>query len=364
MTTIPTATLPPAAPALTGVAAEHARLEKATRDAFVAYSAAKQRHPHDVGISSVGGCRRALALALAKVPPSDDHGPGEDRAANLGTMQHAGYLPVLADQLAGARIEVSVTLRAAGLTLPGHIDLADPTTVVDLKTVGEHRLHGARYRGAAYFHHRLQVGGYALGRLQADPANAPRYVAWLYLDRANGDMYLIVEQFTNQLALQVIDRLTEIACYVNTDPMLAPPDERGPGLSIVCDQCPFLTACWGPTAVPGRTGAQAIRPVNGDWTPRMAEIQDALLDYLDAHEVETKGKNRKADAVAKLEGVPTGVYGAAKYGFTKPQTDKIDQAAAVAKLRRLGLEVPTKHQRGSIAIKLAGPNPRKEGTPA
>lgn len=362
--THPAATLPPIAASPTGVAAEHARLEKATRDAFVAYSAAKQRHPHDVGISSVGGCRRALALALAKVPPSDEQGPGENRAANLGTMQHAGYLPVLAAQLPGARIEVPVTLRAGGLTLPGHIDLADATTVVDLKTVGEHRLQGALYHGAAYFHHRLQVGGYALARLQADPAAAPSYVAWLYLDRANGDMYLIVEEFTTELALAVIDRMTEIAFYVNEDPMLAPPDERGPGLSIVCDQCPFLTACCGPMAVAGRTGAQAIRPVDGDWAPRVAQIQDALLDYLEGHELETAGKDRKADAVAKLQGVPTGIYGAAKYGYTKPQPDKIDTGEAVAKLRRLGLEVPTKYQRGSLAIKLVGPNPRREGIPA
>lgn len=356
----PVALTPP--PLDGGTAVERTRLMHATAAAFTAASAARHRHPHQFGISGVGGCRRAAAYALAKIPASDDPGPGEGRAANLGTWEHDGLLPRLAEQLPGSTTEPEVRVRVAGLELIGHIDLDDPATVVDLKTVGEWRLQGVRAGRAgthpdskplpvptgrrvpaAYYHHRMQVGTYGLGRLQE--GRPPRYVAWLYLDRANGDQEIIVEEFTNGLALEVIDRLTELAVYAAEDPAAAPADEPGPGLSIVCDQCPWLRSCWGPDAVPGRTGPQAVKTD--------PQIEAALLDYVEARSVESAAALAKKVALAKVGQARHRVYGTVKYGRNQ-DSNIVDEAAAVAKLRRLGLEVPRTTRRGAVQVKLVG----------
>lgn len=327
------------------LAAEKTRLERAVSDAFKAESGSRQRDPFNVGISAVGGCRRAIAYALAKVPPSDDFGPEEGRAANLGTYEHTGLLPRLCDQLPGSQTEVKVRARIAGIELPGHIDLDDPLTVVDLKTVGEWRLSGVRWLGAAYYHHRIQVGTYALARLQQ--GRPPRFVAWLYLDRANGDQYIIVERFTNALMLDVIDRVTELVRWADA-PHEAPQDERGPGLSIICNKCPWLRQCWGPDAVPEQVGAQRVHTD--------PEMEQALLDYADARAREGQAKKDKELAEAKVSAARHGVYGRVSYGRGKDSTVD-DPWASVRKLKALGIEVPQSTRRGAIKIKIVkGPD--------
>jgi len=334
-----------AAPAQ-GAAGEAARLSAATGRAFAAFSAAKIRHPHDVGISSLGGCRRRLAYGLAKVPISNVFPPGQDRAANLGTMEHTGLLPHLAAELPGARTEVAVTVHGAGLTLPGHIDLDTPEDTIDLKTVGEWRLNGARYQRGAYYNHRLQVGGYALGRLQE--GRPTQFVSWLYLDRASGDEYVITEDFSNGLALEVVDRLDEVARYVREDPHAAPRDEPGPGRAFsVCNDCPWLNTCWGPDARPHEP-VQAVTDV---------EVEGALLDYVEARDMASRGKAGQKAALERLEQVRYGTYGSVSYGRGKGG-EVPDDARAVAKLRRLGLDVPMTTKRGAVQVKLVGPNPR------
>lgn len=320
--------------------AEKTRLDRAVSDAFKATSAARRRDPFHVGISSVGSCRRAVAYALAKVPVSDDPGPEEGRAANLGTFEHEGLLPRLADQLPGSRTEVAVRVRAAGIELPGSIDLDDPTTVLDLKTVGEWRLSGVRWLGAAYYNHRVQVGSYALARLQE--GRTPRFVAWLYLDRANGDQYIIVEPFNNALMLEVIDRVTELARWAD-DPHEAPRDERGPGLSIICNKCPWLRECWGPDAVAEQVGPQRVFTV--------PEIEQALIDYADARDREGQAKKDKVFAEAQLSAAPVGTYGRMSYGRGKPSTQD-DPWASLRLLKSMGIEPPQFTKRGSIKIKV------------
>ncbi len=327
------------------LAAERDRLDGAVRRAFEATSAERQRDPFHVGISSVGGCRRMIAYALSRTPVTEDWRPEEGRAANLGTWEHEGLLPRLADQLPGSRHEVTVAAKVAGLVLPGHIDLDDPTTVVDLKTVGEWRLSGVRWLGAAYYHHRVQVGTYALARLQE--GRPPKWVAWLYLDRANGDQYIIVEPFTNALMLMVIDRITELRRW-SVSPEEAPRDERGPGLSIICNRCRWLRQCWGPDAVPEQVGGQRVHT--------NPEIEQALLDYVDAREREKAAKADKDLAEAKIGGNPYGTYGRASY---KRDKDSVQTAPwdAVKLLKGMGIEPPTYTKRGSLRIKIVkGPD--------
>lgn len=323
---------------------ERERLKQATSRAFIAVSRARQRHPHHFGLSSLGGCRRAGAYALSKTEPSDPDLPvREGRAANLGTWEHEGLLPALAAELPGARTEVPVTLRLAGLAIPGSIDLDDPHTVVDLKTVGEHRLSGVLRDGEPYYEHRLQAGGYGLARLQE--GRPPRYIGWHYLDRANGDECIVVEPFTNRFAQEVVERVEELADWAQT-PDEAPRDAAGPGLSFSCDECPWLRRCWGPDAEPRSTRAVQVHDD--------AEIEAALLEYDRARAEESAAKARKKVALAKVEGSPTGQYGRAKYGYGKSTTAD-DPYAAARKLKALGLEVPQVHKRGAVNIKLTAP---------
>lgn len=329
---------------------ERQRLEAATRRAFTASSAARQRHPHHFGLSALGACRRAGAYALSRTPPSDPDLPvREGRAANLGTWEHEGLLPLLAAELPGARVEVPVVLRWAGLEIPGSIDLDDPWTVVDLKTVGEYRLSGVLRTGSPYYQHRLQAGGYGLARLQE--GRPPRYVGWHYLDRANGDECIVVEPFTNSFAEQVTDRVEELA-ELAEEPDSAPRDERGPGLSFSCDECPWLRRCWGPDAEPGST--RALRVFDAP------DIEEALLEYDAARAAESAAKKAKEYALAKVEGAAYGQYGRAELGRGKPST-AADPWAAVRKLKALGLDVPQAHKRGAIKIKIVQP-PKVGGT--
>lgn len=324
--------------------AERKRLETATRQAFLNESAARQRPPWHFGLSSLGGCRKASAYAISRTAPSDPEIPvREGRAANLGTWQHAGLLPRLAEQLPGSQIEVKVRLRLAGLVIPGSIDLDDPQTVLDLKTVGEHRLNGVVRSYAAYSNHRLQAGGYGLARLQE--GRPPRFIAFHYLDRANGDECIVVERFTNAYAQEVMDRVDELA-ELALAPDEAPRDERGPGLSFSCDECPWLRRCWGPDAEPGST--RALR-VHED-----ADIEAALLDYDRARAIESAAKADKKLAEAKVEGARYGQYGRATYGRGKEIVGD-DPYAAARKLKALGLDVPQGTKRGAIKIKVTKP---------
>lgn len=332
--------------------AERLRLAEATRRAFIATSRKRQRDPFHFGLSSVGRCRKAAGYALSRTPPSDPDLPvREGRAANLGTWEHEGLLPELAEQLPGARTEVKVRLRAAGLDIPGSIDLDDPHTVVDLKTVAEYRLSGVLRAGNPYYEHRLQAGGYGLARLQE--GRPPRYVGWHYLDRANGDEAILVERFTNAFAVEVIERVEELADAA-TAPDEVPRDEPGPGLSFECDECPWLRRCWGPDAEPGNT--RAVR-VHTD-----PEIEAALIEYDAARAAESEAKRRKKVAEAKLEGTRYGQYGRASYGRGAPQVGD-DPHAAVRKLKALGLDVPQGTRRGAIKIKLIKPPPTSGAVP-
>ncbi len=326
------------------VAEDRQRIEQATKRAFLAESASRQRDPHHFSLSKVGGCRRAAAYTIARTPVSDPDLPvSEGRAANLGTWEHAGLLPRLAEQLPGAAVEVPVKLRLAGLVIPGSIDLDDPLTVVDLKTVGEYRLSGVIRTNAAYYNHKMQGGGYALARLQE--GRPPRSVAFHYLDRANGEECIVVNPFTNSYAAEVVDRVEEVVEMAES-PDTAPRDERGPGLSFSCDECPWLRRCWGPDAEPGDPKAVAVHTD--------PELEAALLLYDDARARESRAKDDKKYAVALLGDAPYGKYGRATYKRGKPG-NREDPHASARKLKALGLPVPRQDTRGAISIKITDP---------
>src|SRR5690349_5350454 len=112
-------------------------MEEATAAAFVAENARRQegRDPLKLSMSGLGGCTRANAYSIAQTPPSDEPPADEARAALLGTAHHDWFLPALARIItekigAACEVEERVLLRAAGLEIPGQLDLAFDDVVV------------------------------------------------------------------------------------------------------------------------------------------------------------------------------------------------------------------------------------------
>jgi hypothetical protein len=317
--------------------------------AFRGATAERQRGPHQLGISALGSCTRKAAYAIAHTDPSDDVTPKEGREANLGTAEHEWLLPRLAALVGGARYEVEVSLTAAGLTIVGHVDLTTGDDVVDLKTVGEHRLQGVRRTGHPYLDHVTQEAGYGTALLQA--GTAPHDLVTIYLDRASGDVEVVVEPFTNDHVLLVVDRVHDLVDW-SEDPDHAPRvdiDGRrmlGPGRrgSFACNECPFLRRCWGPLARPDDDQSVDLTPADDD------EIAATLAEYERGRDMERDGKAIKAEAARILDRVKHGTYGPFEYGHTRG-SETVDQTAAVELLNRLGYEIPVRSQKGSIRVK-------------
>jgi hypothetical protein len=336
-------------------------IKTAVRRAFVDESATRQRDPHHIGISALSGCTRFAAYAIAGTPISDQPDAGEGRPANLGTWEHNGLLPRVADQFDHGKTEVEVVLHVAGLTIPGHIDLDVPLMILDLKTVGEWRLQAVRQSGA-FYDHVMQVAAYAMAKLQA--GQSPRWLVLLYLDRATGDEQAFVLPFTNAHVMMVIDRVAEIRRWADDDPDTAPRRDAsgaamsGPGYSYKCNECPWLRRCWGPDAKPG----ERIRHHHDD-----AEVEALLLEYIEANAVEGPATRRKREIAALLETAKYGTYGTARY-HRSPDTIVDDPYAALKILKILGYDVPQRPKRGTLSIRLTTTpakkhKPRKKADP-
>jgi hypothetical protein len=331
-------------------------IKAAVGRAFADESTTRQRDPHNLGISAISGCTRFAAYAIAGTPASDQPDAGEGRAANLGTWQHNGLLPRVADQFDRGTTEVDVVLRAAGLDVPGHIDLDVPGMVLDLKTVGEWRLQAVRQSGA--FHdHVMQVAAYAVAKLQA--GQPPRWLVILYLDRASGDEQAFVIPFTNEHVMMVVDRVAEIRRWADDDPDTAPRRDAsgaamsGPGWAFKCNECPWLRRCWGPDAQPG---------VRYRHDHDNAEVEALLLEYIEANAVEGPAKRRKAEIAKLLETTKHGTYGAAKYRRA-PDTIVDDPDAALKVFKTLGYDVPQRPKRGNLSIRLTTTTPARKRKP-
>ncbi len=317
--------------------------------AFRAGSAERQRGPHELGISALGGCTRKCAHMIAGTDPSDEVAPREGRQANLGTAEHEWLLPRLASLVPDAQYEITVELHAAGLVIPGHVDISAPGDVVDLKTVGEHRLQGVRRTGHAYLDHTTQEAGYGTALLQA--GKPPEDLVTIYLDRASGDTEIVVEPFTNDHVLLVVDRVSDLVDWAET-PNDAPREDidgrrmMGPGRrgSFACNDCPFLKHCWGPLAQADDDSSVDLTPVDDD------EIARTLAEYERGRDMERDGKKIKEEATRILDRVKFGTYGAFEYGRTKA-SEQVDNAAAVALLRSLGYDVPKTTRQGSLRVK-------------
>lgn len=310
------------------------RLASAVGEAFRAYTTAAQQAREDLyalTMSGLGGCTRQAAYRIARTPPSEPLRHGEMREADIGTMIHEGLLPHMALLLGGTE-EVPVVLRSGSLTIKGRTDLysQELAAVIDLKTVGIYKF-GALAEDVNRSH-RYQVAGYAQAVIQS--GRAVDWIAWVYLDRSSGAEHVIVEPWTAELEALVADRCQELETFAE-DPSAAPRDERGPGLSYVCDGCPWLRECWGEDAEPGVVGAQRILAHDH------AGVAQALALYDAARAKEKAALADKEFARAMFSGYDPGSYG--EWQFTWANASRApDKDAAVRLLAQAGIPIPTK----------------------
>lgn len=203
---------------------------------------ARREHLYRLTLSGVATCRRQAAYRIAATPPSDPARAytGENRTAHVGTWIHEGLLPTLAELLHGST-NTALTLRAAGLTIPGHTDLYWPRAglVADLKTIDDDPTRGGQPSPSRA--HWYQLAAYATALAQQ--GHLVRWMAWIYLDRRTGRTFHVVQPYTASVASEIDTHLTTLALD-SAHPDVAPREQPGPGRSLICDSCPWATRCW------------------------------------------------------------------------------------------------------------------------
>lgn len=290
------------------------RWRDAVARSYQAETAARARNPHTLSVSRLSGCTRQAAYALAAAPVTDRHPAAEGRAANHGTWLHLGLLPRLADEV-GGKHETMVVVRGAGIIIVGSADVAlvegpDGPELADVKTV--HSLDAVRRHGA-YHEHWVQLLAYILGERQRTRRQI-RWAVLVYVDRATGEEEVFVREVTDAALLAIVDRISEIvrwAAAPDTAPRVTaalPGDRRwrlrGPSNTwSACNECPFLTRCWGEDAKPGQRGAQ--RNLVRNDTAREA----ALDAYTAAAATAADADAEKSFWRSVLDGSPEGLYG-------------------------------------------------------
>lgn len=336
-----------------------ATLERGVGRAFAAANAKGQqarRNLFGLSMSYLGGCQRESAYRIAGAEPDPEYvevmSEEQARAAMVGTWIHDGLLPELADLLHKAEAEMRVELVVPtgptddqGVTplvkIDGSTDCytrAAGGGVLDLKTVGAYKLGDIEEFGARE-RHRKQVRGYASALVQMGMPVA--WTAWLYLDRGDGAVKAVVEPFGQEEYEATLRRVQHLVTLAE-DPDYAPRDERGPGLSWVCDGCAFLRRCWGEGAEPGDSRAIAV---HDDEDVAYAAEQVVVL------RAQRTALDKKIDFFkAQVGKPPAGQYGGYTVTYGK-DGEKIDAKAAAARLEELGEKVPMVPNPGNTYIR-------------
>ncbi|MGD3109526.1 PD-(D/E)XK nuclease family protein [Streptomyces sp. YGL11-2] len=325
------------------------------------------------------------------------HSP-DMRAAILGTYIHQGLLEDARREF-GWLIERTVT----DDVLCGHIDVvqldaatanrlpkrhrpvgpADVVTVEDVKTksgriwdrVVRYGPTAAEMRQVLLYADLLRSVGFAdipgqryLHRL--GPIDVGR-IRFRFVCRDTGEEHIQEFDFDPWLATEArwwVERVLEAP-----GPKDLPRDHDGPGLSAICDNCPFRDACW-PGVAPGMP-AQTIL-IHDD-----ADRAQALADYVRGHELYREGKRLKEKARAMLSDSPAGRYGDNTLGWSggNPRQEMDIQAmverfedadlvvpmlpnakAMVETLRRAGIPVPTRPAAGQKTPRTINISPARE----
>lgn len=297
-------------------------------------------HATPVTMSMIGDCRRQAAYALdLGWPELPGTGGG---AAYVGTAVHDKLLPDLAARL-GGQYEQDVELHIEGLTIAGHADLVLwEGEVLDLKTVSAFYYPVVRRR--VPFRNRLQTEGYGL-------ATDSIGCALLYVDRSDPENRFATSWDVGRYS----EALRTWVREVQHKPEQVPRDEPGPGLSIICDSCPFAGECWGAGwEEGGRTPQKIVADELG--------IELALEEYDSAREVEKQAKADKTFWRQALDGYEPADYGVWHLGWSGKATTEMteDKDAAVRMLEEMGYPVPLKEVKKSQSINVTRKKPEEK----
>lgn len=294
-------------------------------------------HRSAVSASMIGGCRRMAAYAIRDGWP-DENMPST-APAYLGDAIHEKLLADLAAMGAGTA-EWPTKMTVAGLEITGSIDLAADAQVIDLKTVSEYYYKVVQSRTP--IGHLLQVSFYAISE------GVDRCVL-LYVNRSSGERFAVSwdpGDYAGQLQAWVEE--------VQAPPEEVPRDERGPGLSWMCDHCPFAGPCWGVT--PGQT-----RPPQSVVVDEIG-VEMALEEYDLARAAEKHAKEQREFWRRALDQHEPAPYGPWVLGWSGGKDTEVpDVEAAAELLAELGFMMPTKIREGTptIQVKRSKPGGKK-----
>ncbi|MFI2258963.1 PD-(D/E)XK nuclease family protein [Streptomyces tubercidicus] len=301
-------------------------------------------------------CARRAGYLLHGRKPTDG---GEKRKAILGTWLHEGMLAA-ARQKFGWIVERCVEDES----IRGHIDAvqldsatasklpkrlrpslpAEETTVEDVKTKSPYQWDNILRYGASEAEIRqvllyadlLRSNGFAdiegqrqLARLGSVNVGRMRF---RFVNRDTGDEHVQEMAYSAERARGARWWVQQVRSAETPEEL--PRTFQGPGLSAVCDHCPFKTACWGP-AVAGRRPQSIL--IHDD-----QDREQALDEYVEISAQMKPLKDRHKVLRAMLDGSEPGVYGdnvLSWSGGNASRSDDVD--AMVALYERAGLEVPT-----------------------
>jgi hypothetical protein len=320
--------------------------------------AADARRPRSqqtkLGASDTVCARRAGYLLHGRTPTDG----GEKRKAILGTWLHDGILDAAREEYGWL-----VERRVEDQTVRGHIDAvqldsttaarlpkrlrptlpAEQTTVEDVKTKSTYQWDNILRYGASEAELRqvylyadlLGTEGFASVRGQRQLAHLGPVpvgrIRFRFINRDNGDDHI------QEIAYEA-DRARRARWWVQQVRAAASPEElprtfQGPGISVICDHCPFRTACWGPLGTGRSPQSQLIHDDE--------ERANALAEYAEVSEQIKPLKDRQKFLRAQLDGSEPGVYGDNALKWSGGNPTKVDDVEAMAALyRRAGLEVP------------------------
>ena len=320
-----------------------------------------------MGASEIGVCRRRAGYSHHGTPVSDPDNVSGVAAIN-GTWIHKGALDTMRRQwgtIIETRVENEILRghvdgielpnewrRRAGL--PEHELAPEVIEVDDLKTKRDGRLVAyVRNRGpkrSELFQGHLYAG--MLRRGEVSPLKRFAYLAELgplpvevvrlrYWSRAGeqddaAQEYPYEQPFDPDIEAEALEWVDQVAR--SSSPEELPRDEDGPGLSIVCDHCPFVTECWGDA---GDLRPQSLLIVDD------RDLAEQLAEYDRAREGERDASARKDKARAILDATPPAIYtdgeelayrlawSGGRAGDPKPDVD-----AMLALFEEAGIDVP------------------------
>jgi hypothetical protein len=337
-----------------------------------------------VGASEIGVCRRRAGYSHHGTQVSDPENVGSLKAV-AGTWYHHGALDT-AKRAWGALIETtvedgllrghvdSIELPAAwreAAGLPPTLDPPDVIEVDDLKTRDDARaIDYVRIRGPKrselYQVHlyadllrrghvgpltgRVKLQEKALRQAMTVMGDPDEYglpvqrIRLRYMPRTGHENaeYVHEQDFDPVIAAEAWRWVEEVAKSEHPDDL--PRDQDGPGLSVVCDNCPFATACWGEPVDGVKPQAQLI--------VEDADLVEALREYDEGRALVNTGEQMKKAARARLDQTPAAIYVAGEEAFKlgwsggrpipEVTTEEPDVEAMLALFAEAGITVPTK----------------------